>query len=74
MRGATVTATNADINVTATATTQGNGFFQIFNLPIGTYVVKVAHDGFEVTELAQHSACRKPVPPPSTPLKSGQGH
>ncbi|HME58448.1 MAG TPA: carboxypeptidase regulatory-like domain-containing protein [Terracidiphilus sp.] len=49
--GATVTATNAAINVTATTTTQGTGFFQIFNLPIGTYVVKIAREGFEVTVL-----------------------
>jgi len=48
--GARVTATNAAINVTRTATTQSNGFFQIFNLPIGQYVVKVSHEGFEATE------------------------
>jgi hypothetical protein len=50
--GATVTATNAAINVTATTITQGTGFFQIFNLPIGTYVVKIGREGFEVTELS----------------------
>jgi len=49
--GATVTATNASINVSATATTSGSGYFQIFNLPIGTYVVTVTKDGFEVTKL-----------------------
>jgi hypothetical protein len=47
---ATVTATNASINVTRTTTTQGNGFYQIFNLPIGSYVVTVKHEGFESTE------------------------
>ena len=49
--GAMVTATNAAINVTASATTSGTGYFQIFNLPIGTYVVKVSREGFEVTQL-----------------------
>ena len=49
--GATVTATNAGINVTRTATTQDNGFFQIFNLPIGTYKVSVTRDGFDTTDL-----------------------
>ena len=49
--GATVTATNAAINVTSTTTTQGTGFFQIFNLPIGAYVVKISREGFELTEL-----------------------
>jgi Carboxypeptidase regulatory-like domain len=48
---ATVTATNASIGVTRTTTTQSNGVFQIFNLPIGTYVVTVAKEGFEVTKL-----------------------
>ena len=51
--GATVTATDAAINVSATTTTQATGFFQIFNLPIGTYVIKVSRQGFQVTELAK---------------------
>jgi hypothetical protein len=49
--GATVTAIDAAINVIATATTSGTGYFQIFNLPIGTYMVKVSRDGFEVSQL-----------------------
>ncbi|HTB96311.1 MAG TPA: carboxypeptidase regulatory-like domain-containing protein [Terracidiphilus sp.] len=49
--GATVTATNTATNFVATTTTQGTGFYQIFNLPIGTYVVKVGHVGFETTSL-----------------------
>src|ERR1700685_3376266 len=48
--GAKVSATNAAINVTRTTTTQSNGFYQIFNLPIGGYVVIVTRDGFEATE------------------------
>jgi hypothetical protein len=48
--GAKVSATNAAINVTRTTTTQSNGFYQIFNLPIGGYVVTVTRDGFEATE------------------------
>jgi hypothetical protein len=49
--GALVTASDADISVSRTATTQGNGTFQIFNLPIGTYVVTVKREGFETTKL-----------------------
>jgi hypothetical protein len=49
--GATVTATNAAINVSETATTQKTGFYQIFNLPIGIYTVKITHEGFGATEL-----------------------
>ncbi|HEY1902509.1 MAG TPA: carboxypeptidase regulatory-like domain-containing protein [Terracidiphilus sp.] len=48
--GAKVTATNAAIGVTRTAITQSNGVYQIFNLPIGQYVVTVTHEGFEATE------------------------
>jgi carboxypeptidase family protein len=49
--GATVTATDADISVTRTAVTQGNGYFQIFNLPVGRYQVTAEHDGFDTTQL-----------------------
>ena len=49
--GATVTATNPAINVTAKATTSNTGSFQIFNLPIGTYNLKVSRDGFETSNL-----------------------
>jgi hypothetical protein len=49
--GATVSVTNAAINVTETTTTQKTGSFQIFNLPIGVYSIKVSHDGFEITTI-----------------------
>ena len=49
--GATVKVTDAAINVTQVTTTQKNGFFQIFNLPVGSYTVSVSHDGFETTQL-----------------------
>jgi len=50
--GAKVTATDAAINVTLTTTTSSTGYYQIFNLPIGTYSVKVGHDGFDTTEVS----------------------
>ncbi|MGC2161705.1 MAG: carboxypeptidase regulatory-like domain-containing protein, partial [Silvibacterium sp.] len=49
---ANVTVRNVQTNLERTTTSQGNGFFQIFNLPIGTYSVKVSHAGFDTTELA----------------------
>lgn len=49
--GATVTVHNTQTGLERTATTAQNGFFQIFNLPIGAYDVKVTHDGFDTTEL-----------------------
>ena len=48
---ATVTVTNPATSLTRTTTTQATGFFQIFNLPIGNYLVRVAHEGFETTTL-----------------------
>ena len=49
--GATVTVLDTAINYSASTTTQGTGFFQIFNLPVGTYTVRVGHAGFETTEI-----------------------
>jgi Carboxypeptidase regulatory-like domain len=49
--GATVTIHSAQTNLERNTTTQQSGFFQIFNLPIGTYSVRVSHDGFDTTEL-----------------------
>jgi hypothetical protein len=47
---ATVTVINTEIDLSRTAKSASNGFFQIFNLPIGTYEVKVTRDGFETTD------------------------
>jgi hypothetical protein len=30
--------------------THTDGFYQVFNLPVGSYTVKVSHDGFDTTE------------------------
>ncbi len=49
--GAKVTASNTDTNFSQSATTKANGFFQIFNLPIGTYTVNVSRDGFQSEQL-----------------------
>jgi Carboxypeptidase regulatory-like domain len=48
--GASVAVTNAAINYSTTTTTSGTGFYQVFNLPIGTYTVKISHAGFETTQ------------------------
>jgi hypothetical protein len=48
---ATVTVTNSQIDLTRTVKSQTNGFFQIFNLPIGAYVVKTTREGFETTDV-----------------------
>lgn len=48
---ATVTVKNTGTNLVRSTTTQSTGFFQIFNLPIGSYVVSVTHAGFDTTQL-----------------------
>jgi hypothetical protein len=48
---AIVTVTNVAIDLSRTAKTQSNGFFQIFNLPIGIYTVKITHEGFDTTDM-----------------------
>ncbi|MGA9587225.1 MAG: carboxypeptidase regulatory-like domain-containing protein [Terracidiphilus sp.] len=48
--GATVTVTDSAINYSTTTTTSATGFYQVFNLPIGAYSVKVGHGGFETTQ------------------------
>ncbi len=48
---ATVTATSKSINVTRTTTTQKSGFYQLFNLPVGTYTITVNEQGFQSTQI-----------------------
>ncbi len=50
--GAKVTVSASAIGVTRNTTSQSNGFFQIFNLPIATYTVQVTHEGFETTQVS----------------------
>ena len=49
--GATITITNPGINVKRSTTSQDDGFYQIFNLPVGTYKVTVTRDGFDTSDL-----------------------
>lgn len=50
--GAAVTVNDPSINVTRTTNSQRTGFFQIFNLPVGTYTVTISHDGFRTSQIA----------------------
>lgn len=47
--GATVTVTNAATGVETTTTTDQEGYYQVPELPIGSYKVKVAREGFKTT-------------------------
>jgi hypothetical protein len=44
---ATVTVTNVGTNLVRTATTDGNGFYTVTNLPVGTYSVSAEQKGFK---------------------------
>ncbi len=57
--GATVTVNNTATNFAQSTTTQKSGFYQVFNLPIGSYTVTVAEQGFEkqtVSGITVHEA------------------
>jgi len=69
---ATVTVTESQIDLTRTTKSQANGFFQIFNLPIGTYTVKITHDGFETTDLSGISVQEARATTVNGTLKVGQ--
>ncbi|MGD0731000.1 MAG: carboxypeptidase regulatory-like domain-containing protein, partial [Terracidiphilus sp.] len=70
--GASVTVTNAAINVTETTTTQRTGYFQIFNLPVGTYSVKVGQAGFDTTQIAAIAVQEARATTINVTLKVGQ--
>ena len=70
--GATVTVTNTAINVSQVTTTQRTGFYQIFNLPVGTYTIKVGHEGFDTTEIPGISIQEAQAATINVKLKIGQ--
>ena len=49
--GSKVTVSDDEIGVSRTTMTQSNGYFQVFNLPVGKYTVKATHDGFDTTNM-----------------------
>ena len=69
---ATVTVSDPDIDVTRSARTQPNGFFQIFNLPVGVYKISATHDGFDRTELSGVNVQEAHATTVSIALKIGQ--
>lgn len=53
--GATVTVTNVNTGVATTTTTNTDGDYQALELPIGSYKVKVEHEGFSTTETVAYT-------------------
>jgi hypothetical protein len=70
--GSTVTATDTAIGVTRSTKAQGNGYFQLFNLPVGTYTVTATHEGFDTTELTGIEVQEAGAKTLSLTLKVGQ--
>ena len=70
--GATVTVSDTEIGVTRTTKAGANGFFQIFNLPIGTYKVQATHNGFDTTEFAGISVKEASATTVNVSLKVGK--
>ena len=70
--GATVTVTNTATDVTESTKTQKSGFYQIFNLPIGKYTVKVTREGFETQDLNGISVQESRATTVNANLKIGQ--
>ena len=48
--GVKVTVTNVATNVASETTTDKTGFYQVLNLPIGTYRITAGHEGFRTVE------------------------
>jgi len=51
--GATITVTNAEVGYTKTLSTEADGYFVLINLPLGTYKVSVAKEGFSTANFDQ---------------------
>jgi hypothetical protein len=51
--GANVTVTNAEMGYTKTIATEGDGYFVLVNLPLGTYRVSVSREGFSTATYDQ---------------------
>jgi len=70
--GATVTVTDSATNLSRSTTTQSTGFYQIFNLPIGTYTVSVKQQGFDSTRITGVEVQEASAKTVNATLKVGQ--
>lgn len=51
--GATITINNPELGYSRTVTTEGDGYFVLPNLPLGTYSVSISKDGFSTAHYEQ---------------------
>jgi len=69
---AVVTVTDEHTSFTRTAKSAKDGYFQLLDLPIGVYTVKVTHDGFDTEVLAHITVVTGRASTVSAKLKVGQ--
>ncbi len=69
--GAKITVVNNGTGLTRSTSSQGNGFFQILNLPIGTYKVTVDHAGFQTSSFPKITVRESLATTVSAALKVG---
>jgi hypothetical protein len=70
--GTAITVTDPDIGVTRTTTASKSGFYQVFNLPPGTYKVSATHEGFETTDLVGITVTEAQATTANIKVKVGQ--
>ena len=58
--------------LTRSAKTQKNGYFEILNLPVGSYTITITHDGFQTTRLPAIAVQEARATTINTALKPGQ--
>ena len=59
--GVKVTVTNTATNVSTETTSDKSGFYEVLNLPIGSYRIVARHEGFRPLEVITASAGDQPV-------------
>jgi hypothetical protein len=69
---AAVTATEEHTSLKRSATSAKDGYFQMLNLPIGTYTVRVTRDGFETLLLPHINVVETRASTVSAALKVGE--
>ncbi len=71
MPDARVTVTNTATGIAHSTNTNKDGYFEVLDLPIGSYNVTVEHEGFSKAVTQQQKASDQPVPAIRHALKVG---
>ncbi len=69
---AAVTVVGDSTGLTRTVKTQKSGYFEVLNLPIGSYTVSITHEGFDTTRLPAIAVQEARASTVNTVLRVGQ--